>query len=319
MIIKTFDNGWGTEYPAKRFEQELVISMLKTELNDHCKTVMINSVWYTQEYHQQVLAYLEQHQPDRIILVAMLDAAIPKPEWFTCKDIVTAGYYSGKYELDYWALLMDKYFSKLPEPTPANLIDRAYMCLNRKPHWHRMRLYKRLDALGLLDHGMVSMGSESGPALRTLDNDTVNDNLAPNAGTNHYGIPNDLTTVGNMQHWQRCFINVVTETVFDIDSANFVSEKIYKPIVGCRPFFVFAPNGASNWLHKRGFETYLKDFADITDLDPAIPEQLPQVLLAISQQPNLYWQKKYVELKEKILYNRNRFDIYAQEQWKKVN
>ena len=319
MIIKTFDNGWGPEYPAKQFEQLLVSGLLKDIVNDEVNTVMINSVWYTNDYHQKVLTYLNNSGAQRIILVAMIDASIPKPDWYSGIEIVTAGYYPGKYELDYWALVADKYFSKPTELFPAEAIDVAYMCLNRKPHWHRQRLYRKLEELNLLDSGLVSMGSDSGPAPRTIANDVQHDDLAPNASSLHHGIPNDLITLGNLQNWQRCFVNVVTETVFDVEQSYFVSEKIYKPILGFKPFFVFAPNGANNWLSTRGFESYVDDFNDITDLNPAIPEQLPQVILALSQQAQTYWKKKYVDFREKILYNRNQFDVYVQQQWNKIN
>jgi len=319
MIIKTFDNGWGPEYPAKQFEQLLVSGLLKDIVNDEVKTVMINSVWYTNDYHQKVLTYLNNSGAQRIILVAMIDASIPQPEWYNGIEVVTAGYYPGKYELDYWALLADKYFSKPLDLFPAETIDVAYMCLNRKPHWHRQRFYQHLNALDLLDHGLVSMGAESGPAVRTIVDDGQHDDLAPNADSLHYGIPNDLVTLGNLQNWQRCFVNVVTETVFDINQSYFVSEKIYKPIIGFKPFFVFAVDGATQWLTQKGFETYVTDFKDITDLNPAVPEQLPQVIQAICQQSKTYWQKKYVDLKEKIRYNRNQFDVYVQQQWNKIN
>jgi hypothetical protein len=102
----------------------------------------------------------------------------------------------------------------------------------------------------------------------------------------------------------------VTETQYDIQNTYFVSEKIYKPIVGFRPFLVYASDGAGEWLTERGFELYVNDFTDITDLNLAQPENIAKFLTVLCQQNSSYWQSKYLALKDKILYNNNNFYTY---------
>jgi hypothetical protein len=188
------------------------------------------------------------------------------------------------------------------------------MCLNRKPHWHRRQLYQQLQAHNLLNLGMVSMGSESGPALRTLPTDCEHDNLAPNASKEYYGIPNDIVSIGHLDNWRRCFLNIVTETVFDINRNKFVSEKIYKPIVGGRPFLVYDPGGAEDWLVTRGFKTFLDDFRDISELDLRNPKNIAPFLSVLSQQNMPYLISKYLALRDKIQYNKIHFQEYVQQQ-----
>jgi hypothetical protein len=187
------------------------------------------------------------------------------------------------------------------------------MCLNRKPHWHRRKLYSRLEEFGLLDRGIVSMGG-GGVAVRALDNDREHDDLAPNAGRDHYGIPNDIASLGHMINWNRHLLNVVTETCYNINQTNFVSEKIYKPIVGCRPFLIYDPDGGTRWLTDRGFEPYVKDFEDISDADLSESGNLAPFLLTLCEQPVDYWQKKFIDLKPKMLYNKNHFAEYVKQQ-----
>ena len=86
MIIKTFDNGWGPEFPLKTFEQQLITDFLQQQINDNSRTVVINSVWYTREYHLEVIQQLRDLEFDRIVLVAMLDAAIPQTDWYSKFD-----------------------------------------------------------------------------------------------------------------------------------------------------------------------------------------------------------------------------------------
>jgi len=321
MIIKKFDNGWGSVWPLKQFEQSIVDDLLQHIAQDTSRTVVINSVWYSTEYHQQVLAWLRNNQLDRIVLVAMIDAAIPRPEWyaeFDC-EVISVGYYPGDHSLDFCAVFVDKFLNApaLDQLTDASKIDTAYMCLNRKPHWHRQKLYNKLQSLDLLQHGIVSMGG-SGTATRSLDVDTDHDNLAPNASREHYGIPNDIVSLGHVENWQRHFVNIVTETFYDINQTGFVSEKIYKPVVGCRPFLVYDPDGGTQWLRDHGFESYVTDFQDITDLDLSTPNNLADFLRVLCEQTPQYWQAKYLALQEKILYNKYHFTDYVQHQWTKI-
>ena len=321
MIIKKFDNGWGSVWPLKQFEQSIVDDLLQHMAQDTSRTVVINSVWYSTEYHQQVLAWLRNNQLDRIVLVAMIDAAIPRPEWyaeFDC-EVVSVGYYHGDHSLDFCAVFVDKFLNApaLDQLTDASRIDTAYMCLNRKPHWHRQKLYNKLQSLDLLQYGMVSMGG-SGTATRSLVVDTDHDNLAPNASRDHYGIPNDIVSLGHVENWQRHFVNIVTETFYDINRTGFVSEKIYKPVVGCRPFLVYDPDGGTQWLRDHGFESYVTDFRDITDLDLSTPDNLADFLIVLCEQTPQYWQAKYLALQEKILYNKHHFTDHVQHQWTKI-
>lgn len=315
MIVKKFDNGWSNQFPSKQLENEIVNRFL---LNEKSRTVIINSVWYTDDYHQKVLKQLSQIEFDQIVLVAMLDAAIPQAEWFrdfNC-NIVSFGYYPGFTSLDFWALFLNKFFSPVPHEILLNAgsIDKPYMCLNRKPHWHRKQLYELLVKLNINELGIVSMGSDTGIAIQPLNLDTVHDNLAPNATREHHGIPNDIASLGHIDNWTQSFLNVVTETFFDINQVNFVSEKIYKPIVGLRPFLVYADDGATKWLKDRKFEPYVDDFRDISTLDLTKPENIPYFLKELCEQGSEYWQKKFLDLEEKLLYNNNRFLQYVQEQ-----
>ena len=313
MIIKTYDNGWGVNFPAKSFEQEIINNHLRYTT---ARTVLINNTWYTVDYHQWVMNQLRSLDFDQIILVSMLDAAIAAPDWYQefDKPVYTVGYYPGKNIIDFWALIIDKHFQvpdfELLDPCT---IDTAYMCLNRKPHWHRQRLYNQLVDLNIVDQGIVSMGGNNSPAQRILSVDQGQSNLAPNAGTDQNGIANDIMSLGHPANWTRCFLNVVTETQFDITSTYFVSEKIYKPIIGCRPFLVHAIGG-NTWLTDRGFESYTQDFTDITDLDLTNPVNTAEFLVTLCNQDIEYWQAKFVALKEKIMYNKTHFAKYVQQQ-----
>jgi len=317
MITKTFDQGWGQQWPLKQFEQSVVQDAIKYFAASNQRVVIINSVWYSQQVHEQVMAWLRNNDWDQIVLVAMLDAAIPRADQYAEFDrpITGIGYYPGAGKVDFCAMFVDHFFQPPDQDVlqNASTIDTAYMCLNRKPHWHRKQLYARLQAANLLDKGIVSMGGD-GKAVKALTQDRDHDNLAPNATRDHYGIPNDIVSLGHPGNWSRHLVNIVTETFYDINHTGFVSEKIYKPIVGCRPFLVYDPDGGTKWLQDRGFEPYTQDFSDISDLDLALPHNIPRFLSVLCEQTPAYWQKKFVDLQEKIQYNKAHFADYVAQQ-----
>jgi hypothetical protein len=323
MIIKVFDNGWGSEYPAKQLENRLLQPWMdQLQLSDQ-QIVVINSVWYSNDFHQeQVVPFLKNNPVDRIVLVSMLDFAIPQPAQFSVYAPVTAvGYYNSPEFVDYWALFLNETFQHWDTESllDSKFIKHAYMCLNRKPHWHRKKLYQCLESLQLLDHGLVSLGGDNAPATRMLQEDIAILDLAPNSGPDQNGIPNDISSLGNRENWQSCFVNIVTETVYGIDQHYFVSEKIYKPVLGFRPFLVYDVNGGTAWLTSRGFEVYTEDFTDITDLNLANGENIPEFLKILCAQNVQYWQHKFILLQDKLLYNRNHFEIYANGMIKKIS
>lgn len=300
-----FDNGWNPNYVTKKFERSLLDKMLAGFSN----TAIVNSTWYTDEFHVKVKDKIKQRSYESIVLVAMIDAAIPNSSWFSdCGiPVYSVGYYPGLGQLDFWALFFDRYSTVSKISTD---IDIAFMCLNRKPHPHRVELYKALQSRGLIDRGIVSLGG-----TRTLGESAVEtSHLAPDGDNEIYGISNDIVSLGDSNNWNRCFLNIVTETWFDVDKTGFVSEKIYKPIVGERPFLVYAQRGAKRWLEERGFETFENEFRDITDLDLLDHSSIPEFLEILCEQGKSYWRKKYLDLTPKIKYNKQRFRDYVQEQ-----
>ena len=313
MITHRFDQGWGPQYAIKQFEQQLVDQYVS---KCHLDTVLINSTWYSQDYHRQVMDALNGLKFDQIVLISMIDAAIPQKQWYQELGCVVReiGYYAGIDFIDFWALAVDKYFERPTfDCTDPLTIDTAYMCLNRKPHWHRKKFYNQLVELGIVEHGLVSLGNDHLLPAKALPVDAGHCVLAPNSGPEQYGIPNDIMSLGHTMNWKRIFLNVVTETQYDISKSYFVSEKIYKPILGMKPFLVVA-HGADDWLSQRGFEIFSADFKDISDLDLSQPGNIAPFLACLCNQDSRYFQHKYLALKSKIMYNYTHFAEYVQQQ-----
>jgi len=318
MIIHQHDYGWGPQWPVKQMEQEITDLYLAPLIQSSQRVVVINSTWYGQEQHQKTLTWLRNNVWDIAVLVSMIDAPIPEPKWFAEFDrpVIAIGSTPGLYHVSLWAEVAARYI----QPDAEHAIDLPFMCLNRKPHWHRVRIYQQLSAANLLEQGLVSMGgSDISRAVRALPETVGTNDLAPNGSQDHHGIANDITSLGDLSNWRRHFLNVVTETVFEVDAKYFVSEKIFKPMLGHRPFLVYAAGGAEQWLAQQGFESYLDDFRDIADLDLRQPDNIVPFLNILCAQGSAYWNQKYLDLLPKIQYNLQRFNEFVVEQRQRIH
>lgn len=320
MIIKDFNQGWGDDVPLRMCEKQILSRHLRTWYCDKIPRVLINSTWYSADFHASILAWLEQNEIREIGLVSMLDPPIPNSDWFseTGIPVRSIGYYRGSDEIDFWALIVDRELEIADLGCDADMIDTPFLCFNRKPHPHRVRLVNQLSTQPFCDRGIITLGNHQGPARGYRDDhDRAGSALAPNPGADQYGIPNDIMTLGPMSLWNRCFLNLVTETVFDVDAVWFASEKIYKPIMGMRPFLVYAPGGATAWLEHVGIESYVDDFQDISSLDLRDPNNLPGFVSILCQQPRNYLMHKYLSLIPKIQHNRRRFQFHVDRTWQR--
>jgi len=255
-----------------------------------------------------VLEYINNNKEiiDNIIIYNLVDPPCELNE--ILEPIITIGYFpKSKHWIDLHAILVSKYFFVDPGLNSKNL-DIPFMCLNGKPQYHRQKIVNKLIDLNLLDKGFVTFGGN--PRL------TITEEYKPKQGIN--ADPFDAMTLGDIRNWNRHFLNIVTETVWEVEAVNFWSEKIFKPIVGLRPFLVYAPNGAATMLEQHGFKHYCDDFKDIIDLDLRDPNNIPAFLEILSKQPTEYFDKKYSQLSEKIQYNRMRFDQHVVEQLTKI-
>jgi hypothetical protein len=307
LSVKQFNWGW-KGWEISQYVQE-VLKPLFSQLPDN--TVVINSTWYTDETHLKVTAYLDSNPVDRIIIYSFVDASIADHLRFSDRNIPVyeIGYYRSLGFFDFWAKVVQEKYTALPLETllDPTTITKPFLSYNRKPHEHRKMLYSELLQHDLLDLGIVTFDSE-----RQLPEDVAGYiHSAPTIGSD---IPNDILSLGRSDIWCSSLINIVTETWWDINRANFVSEKIYKPIVGYRPFVVYAKDGARKWLLDRGFKTYNDEFKQISEYDPSDPGQLVAFLDDLVRLSVAQLQELFVAFKPKLIYNKNRFDEYAQEQ-----
>lgn len=324
MIVAHFDQGW-QNVKAADLQNDIVKTYLREYFEDSSHTVLINNTWFdldfcsvTGEYKgegklfkNKITDYINEykHKIDNIIVYCFVDPAYLDPlEGIDVSGIKVRyiGYYNNIDLIDFWAIMSmknikDKYVE-------SNSISVPFMCLNGKPHLHREKLVRELIDKNLIDNNFVSFGGNKRIEQIKLDE------ISPDKEKNKKKLsmdPYDAMSLGDINNWNAHFLNVVTETIFNINDDYFWSEKIFKPIIGKRPFLVYA-SSPPDVLKKIGLLSYYDDFKDISDLNLRDPDNLTDFLVVLNKQDKSYLQYKYNQLKDKIEINYNLFlDYYS--------
>ena len=310
--MKTFNYGWEKKNMAIPIWHDEILMRIGQEYDCPDPAILVNSTWYTDDVHSLVVEYIKKNGVKNVITASLCDAQIARRELYDGLDVnvFEIGYYRGKGFYDFFATT----FHRLHDPVPDQelqdhqLIHKPFMCLNRKHHEHRVRIVNELRSADLTSKGIVTL---SGTDLRIDEDFSGHVPVAPESGAE---IPNDVVTLGRTDVWCSHFLNVVTETWWDINRAYLGSDKYHKPLMGLRPFLIWCEDMGVEWLTDRKFELYHYDFTDITDLDLTDHNNMIPFLTRLSEQPTNYLRQKYVDLREKLLYNRDRFKQYVEEQ-----
>ena len=158
-------------------------------------------------------------------------------------------------QFPFMSLLLDM---MSPNYTEEQLVpvsfDKKYLCYFGKPHPYRVELWDLIK--DNVQDAVVNFNGYSEPLLRNtfecaVDTDEFHDGSLG---------------LGNLEYWKQSFLVIVLETMYGPgpgpeNNVPFLSEKIFKPIMGKRPFLVCGQTGTSAWLLDNGFMTF-NDFFD---------------------------------------------------------
>ena len=199
----------------------------------------------------------------------------PQHDWIknNIKNTFHIGNCNNKYYFNFWLEFLRTNF--VEQDYKVHEIQKVFMCLNRKPHSHRVQLIQKIYENNLQNYGYISLGthpSHDNPyetyfptqdeidskyfGLKvpiTLENDIEN-KAGEEATAGTYGITNDISSLGNINNWNTHFVNIVSETT--IHSNVFLSEKTFKPILGMKPFMILGDNKVYKKLHDWGIDTF---------------------------------------------------------------
>jgi hypothetical protein len=291
-----------------------------------------NGLWDTvQNLHKQKQKF------DRIFWIAPVD-----PVFFDLNEIdrinqqldiketyrVGISLGDGPYEFNTGAIAcLDEFHPYQDHEIVMTGVKYVYMCLNRKPKTHRIRMVESLHQAGLEKLGLLSLGANDqdydvSEGVNTEiyinpepDADYSNNGFYKLEGSNlgFGGVPADLSSLGPLSNWQQHFLNIVSETVWRPWDPVFVTEKTWKPIIGLRPFVINGQTTVYEWLRRRGFRTFNHVWpVDVEHVhEDHLQSAIVDLVKGLSQQ-NLV--ELYCQLLPDLQYNRDRFFEFAREQ-----
>ena len=144
-----------------------------------------------------------------------------------------------------------------------------FLCFNHVPKFNRILMFNELNQnKKLIGKSITSLRS--------------------NEKNYYYDISqweNKLTNPGakiNIQSHLDCFVNIITETLFDINSI-FISEKTYKTIYMCQPFIIFGNPYTLKKLKELGYETFDKWWDESYDEELDINDRFKKIVNILEQ------------------------------------
>ena len=192
-----------------------------------------------------------QHETDCYLIINLID---PPFTWHYLKQILNERFPASTFcflgadapdiDIQYWFIYAKNIFPKyLDQDVLLDKCEHVFLSYNLKPHYHRTELIDRMREQDLLKLGHWTLKPK---------------------------YPNDITTycadLGSLSIWRSSFLNIVSETVFRLNTEPlFVTEKIFKPLLGLRPWII---NGSPKYYHQYkgyGFDCF-EDMFPVTEL-----------------------------------------------------
>lgn len=191
-----------------------------------------------------------------------------------------------------------------------------YLCYQNKPHLHRQQLTYKIMQSGLLNSGIVTLNQGEYQIAGLYPLSSKDETSEFNVGRTN---KEDPYTFGPLSVWQKCFLNVISETKWD--NKYFITEKTYKPILGLRPFILAGNPGTLKYLEDHGFYTF-EEYWNVNFREQSTDEEIINatvtVIDQICQMSSHEILSLYKEMLPKLIHNRNRFFEHATEQEHKI-
>ena len=299
------------------------------------RNLVINTTWFGSQFDngewQRALSFNAEF--DNLFLLSVIDPLYLSDEdleiivnKYNIKQVYRIGMFEGsKYEWNFHGLIgKDLMPSYTEEQVLMQDPEYAYMLYQRKPRYHRIEITEMLKQRDLLKHGIVTLGGPDGKndwqgGTQHWEAITIEDypeDYHHNGSEEDFaGVPNDLVTVGRLDLWQKHFLNIISETVFDEWEPLLVTEKMWKAIIGLRPFLVHGNPKTYAWMRNHGFKTFNDYWSHIpveTSTDDHGAHDSVWKVIEFLQTQDL--KQMYLDMLPDLRYNKLRFDEFSREQ-----
>lgn len=308
------------------------------------RNLLINTTWFGPQFDNGQWEKIEQLfrdnvKFDNLFLLSVIDPLYLMDKHisemcvkFNLKKTYRIGMFdTGKYEWNFHAIVGDHLMPKYKdEDVMLKQYNKDFLCYQRKPRPWRVDFAKLAIEHNLVENGIITLGAMSEGDRdwsegRTWEPMTLNESHEPykKDGQNdpaHYGgIPNDLVTVGNLDVWNQCFLYISSETCFNHWEPVFVNERIWKTMIGLRPYIIQGNPKTYSWLEKNGFKTFNRYWSHV-DLACSIDvlNDHVEVLKFLKSKSKEDKMSMYQDMLPDLIHNKQRFYEFSKEQKHKM-
>jgi len=330
-------SGFPADWPTSRLEKKIISNHLA---NNHYD-VVVNATWgflecdnpVTKEKSNKfkVLEYLVTNGfANKVLFFNFVDPIYDLSTWYevfdncqkankdfelTCVGQVDSNKIELKYPFAFWAVFAHDNFKRYSEEdTKPNSFDNLFLCYNRKPHRHRQMLHDQMIKHGVINRGIFTLGNEDKSKIKMVN---VDRSVVPPHDTRRhgdFGIPNDTMTLGNLEVWNSHLVTIVTETQHvPVMGFPWFSEKIWKPIIGMRPYLLLGDGGSVRYLEDNGSFTFNETFG--IEKDDATVSDIVHAMEKFTKDPA----EVYDSVVPLLRHNKKRFNEFVLEQKKIFN
>lgn len=298
----------GNTWTAHKLSTEIALKFVKNNI------LAINQTWIFDSnlILDEVKGWLDKDSNNIVIFLSLFDP----PNFKLDTDLLNSSRirYINSGDICFWLIAVDQFFIQysIDQVTPTNFTNN-FLCYQRKTWDRRETLYNTL----INKKGIITLGNK--------EYNEINSNLPKHNGYIEIGnrkdqlyAPNDIWSLGNIDIWNTSFLNIVSETRQNVHSpVPFVSEKIFKPIIGLRPFVCYGNPNTTNLLKSLGFETFDEEFGyKPTTYHKNDAEQLASI---VDNLDNIDKIDMFNKLLPKLIYNKNHLKNAALNEWKKID
>jgi hypothetical protein len=337
----TFPKSW--QYGP---EEIAIVASTRSQIDLHFpndKNLLINTTWFGPQFDNGEWTKIQQliqsgQQFDNLFLLSVIDPMYLMDQHL---ELIQSGlgirttyrigmYADSPHEWNFHSFTVAQHCPPYHEQDLApGVLHKAFLLYQRKPRPHRLELTQRIIQANILERGTVTLGSNEDhnydwtegqaiPLVLTID-DPATDYSHNGQPTEFGGIPNDLVSIGRLDIWRQCFLNVVSETEFESFKPRFVTEKMWKPIIGLRPFLIHGQTETYAWLRKQGFKTFNHYWSHVAvETDPDVHATTLRVLEYVSAMTADQLHQMYTHMLPDIQHNRQRYWEFAKEQQYKM-
>ena len=336
-LISQFTNGRSVYfYPFGTYEQTHVLeqkvdTFYNTDINREKNRNFFHCYFFDQEpiynytlpiIDNTLLHPLHWEEPRRISILANSEKSAIISDYAKSQNLYNWYYfYHGFAALDWY-----RDFQYI-EPQSFNRFDKVFICYNHlisKYRSYRLHLVSNLINQDLVKHGRVSLFLEDtdGTWQDAIENPT--NPLDNRARVTIYKTlkdikepliidtdkPNGTLSAGvNFDDLTSALFHVVTETVYFLPKLH-LTEKVFKPVVAKRPFFLVSTPGSLAYFKSYGFKTFDhwvdESYDNETDHYIRI-EKITAEIARLCAMDRKQLEQIHEEMKEVLEYNFNHF------------